>query len=61
MLKKQEYHYGREAEKHEMKMRQYRSFLEKEKRHEILKITALPPCPGFALRANLESSTRDAR
>jgi hypothetical protein len=40
MLKKQEYHYGREAEKHEMKMRQYRSFLEKEKRHEMLKITA---------------------
>jgi hypothetical protein len=40
MLKKQEYHYGREAEKHEMKMRHYRSFLEKQKRHEMLKITA---------------------
>jgi hypothetical protein len=29
MLKKQEYHYGREAEKHEMKMRRYKQFLEK--------------------------------
>jgi hypothetical protein len=31
MLKKQEYHYGREAEKHDMKMSQYRRFLEKQK------------------------------
>ena len=31
MLKKGEYHYGREALKHEAKMRQYRSFLEKRK------------------------------
>ena len=29
MLKKGEYHYGREALKHEVKMRQYRKFLEK--------------------------------
>ena len=31
MLKKGEYHYGREAEKHEAKMRQYKRFLEKRK------------------------------
>jgi len=31
MLKKGEYHYGREAEKHEAKMRQYRNFLERRK------------------------------
>ena len=29
MLKKGEYHYGREVEKHEAKMRQYKNFLEK--------------------------------
>jgi hypothetical protein len=29
MLKKGEYHYGREAEKHEAKMRQYKNFLKK--------------------------------
>ena len=29
MLKKGEYHYGREAQKHEMKIRQYKQFLEK--------------------------------
>ena len=32
MLKKGEYHYGREAEKHEAKMRQYKKFLEKRKK-----------------------------
>jgi hypothetical protein len=31
MLKKGEYHYGREVEKHETKMRQYKNFLEKRK------------------------------
>jgi transposase len=31
MLKKGEYHYGREAEKHEAKMSRYRNFLEKRK------------------------------
>jgi len=31
MLKKGEYHYGREKEKHEAKMSQYRNFLKKEK------------------------------
>ena len=31
MLKKGEYHYGREAQKHEVKMLQYRNFLEKKK------------------------------
>ena len=31
MLKKGEYHYGREVEKHEAKMRQYRNFLKKRK------------------------------
>jgi hypothetical protein len=31
MLKKGEYHYGREAQKHEAKMRQYRIFLKKRK------------------------------
>jgi len=31
MLKKGEYHYGREKEKHEAKMSQYRNFLEKRK------------------------------
>ncbi|MDR2659520.1 MAG: IS110 family transposase, partial [Spirochaetaceae bacterium] len=40
MLKKQEYHYGREVKKHEIKMARYRCFLEKQKRHEMLKITA---------------------
>jgi transposase len=31
MLKKGEYHYGREGKKHEAKMRQYKNFLEKRK------------------------------
>jgi transposase len=31
MLKKGEYHYGREVEKHEAKIRQYKNFLEKRK------------------------------
>ena len=31
MLKKGEYHYGRDVEKHEAKMRQYKKFLEKRK------------------------------
>jgi transposase len=31
MLKKGEYHYGRDAEKHEAKIRQYKKFLEKRK------------------------------
>ena len=31
MLKKGEYHYGREADKHEAKMRQYKNFLKKRK------------------------------
>jgi transposase len=31
MLKKEEYHYGREAGKHEAKMRRYKNFLEKRK------------------------------
>jgi transposase len=31
MLKKGEYHYGRDAQKHEAKMRQYKNFLEKRK------------------------------
>ena len=31
MLKKGEYHYGREAQRHEFKMKQYRRFLEKRK------------------------------
>jgi hypothetical protein len=31
MLKKGEYHYGREVEKHEAKMREYKNFLEKRK------------------------------
>jgi len=31
MLKKGEYHYGRDAKKHEAKMRQYKKFLEKRK------------------------------
>ena len=37
MLKKGEYHYGRDTRNHELKMSQYRRFLEKEKNHEILK------------------------
>jgi hypothetical protein len=40
-----------------MKMSRYRCFLEKQKGHELLKITALLK---FALRANLENSTRNA-
>jgi hypothetical protein len=34
MLKKQEYHYGRDPEKHEAKMEQYRRFLEKSKKEK---------------------------
>ena len=37
MLKKSEYHYGREVEKHELKMAQYRRFLEKQKNNVVLK------------------------
>ena len=40
MLKKGEYHYGREALKHEAKMAQYRRFLEKEKKNANLKKNA---------------------
>jgi transposase len=40
MLKKGEYHYGREAAKHEAKMAQYRRFLEGEKKSVILKKSA---------------------
>jgi hypothetical protein len=39
MLKKGEYHYGRDAKNHEVKMLQYRRFLEK-KNIEILKKNA---------------------
>jgi hypothetical protein len=31
MLKKGEYHYARDAQKHEAKVRQYRNFLKKRK------------------------------
>jgi transposase len=40
MLKKGEYHYGRDAGNHEMKMAQYKRFLEKQKNNEILQKTA---------------------
>jgi transposase len=40
MLKKGEYHYGRDAKKHEVKMFQYRRFLEKQKSKKNLKETA---------------------
>jgi transposase len=40
MLKKGEYHYGRDPRNHEMKMAQYQRFLEKQKNHEMLKKTA---------------------
>ncbi|MDR2658720.1 MAG: hypothetical protein LBC27_01855 [Spirochaetaceae bacterium] len=43
MLKKQGYHYGREAEKHEMKMSRYRRFLEKQNSREILEKSAFLP------------------
>ncbi|MDR2748121.1 MAG: hypothetical protein LBB77_11830 [Treponema sp.] len=36
MLKKGEYHYGRDPANHEMKMVQYRRFLEKQKKEAIL-------------------------
>jgi transposase len=36
MLKKGEYHYGRDPHNHEMKMAQYRRFLEKQKKEVIL-------------------------
>jgi hypothetical protein len=35
MLKKGEYHYGRDPANHEMKMGQYRRFLEKGKKEAI--------------------------
>ena len=37
MLKKGEYHYGRDAKNHEAKLAQYRRFLEEPKNQEILK------------------------
>jgi hypothetical protein len=37
MLKKGEYHYGRDPVNHEMKMGQYRRFLEKQKRGQFRK------------------------
>jgi len=40
MLKKGEYHYGRDSKKHEVKMAQYQRFLEKTKINEISKISA---------------------
>jgi transposase len=40
MLKKSEYHYGREVKKHEFKMAQYRRFLEKQNNYKVLKKTA---------------------
>lgn len=40
MLKKQEYHYGREEKKHEAKMAQYRLFLETIKKEKNMKKTA---------------------
>jgi transposase len=40
MLKKGEYHYGRDAKNHEIKMIQYRRFLEKAKNNAVLKNTA---------------------
>ncbi|MDR1211542.1 MAG: IS110 family transposase, partial [Spirochaetaceae bacterium] len=36
MLKKQEYHYGRDPERHEAKMEQYRRFLGKTKKEKNL-------------------------
>jgi hypothetical protein len=36
MLKKPEYHYGRDPERHEAKMEQYRRFLEKPKKENKL-------------------------
>jgi hypothetical protein len=40
MLKKGEYHYGREAHKHEAKMAAYRRFLEGQKKSAELKKSA---------------------
>ena len=40
MLKKGEYHYGRDVKNHESKMVQYRKFLEKQKNDAVLKKTA---------------------
>jgi hypothetical protein len=40
MLKKGEYHYGRDPVNHEMKMAQYRRFLEKQKNNMVLQKTA---------------------
>jgi transposase len=40
MLKKGEYHYGREAKKHEAKMARYKCFLEKHKSQALLKKSA---------------------
>jgi hypothetical protein len=36
MLKKGEYHYGRDPHNHEVKMAQYRRFLEKQKNNAVL-------------------------
>jgi len=40
MLKKGEYHYGRDVKKHEAKMAGYRQFLEKQENNAVLKKTA---------------------
>jgi hypothetical protein len=40
MLKKGEYHNGRDAKKHEAKMAQYRRFLEKQENNAVLKKTS---------------------
>jgi len=40
MLKKGEYHYGRDVRNHDAKMAQYRRFLAKYKNHDILKKTS---------------------
>jgi hypothetical protein len=40
MLKKGEYHYGRDAKNHEAKMAKYRRFLEKQENDAVLKKTA---------------------
>jgi hypothetical protein len=40
MLKKGEYHYGREPQNHETKMAQYRRFLERQKDLVIVEKTA---------------------
>jgi hypothetical protein len=50
MLKKGEYHYGRDRLKHEAKMNQYKQFLAKQKEKEsekILKTGFLPDLVDF--------------